>query len=372
MKKNTPRTVLIAAVAGSLGFATATVRADVTITRSMSVEGVGAMAFGNMSGTSRTTISGNKSRTDSDMKMQSKLVGFLARNAVGPSADIVLLDEDKIDHLNLNKKEYTETTFEQMQAQLQKATDQMNSNADRKQASAVDQSKCEWLPAKVSVSKTGEKAQFGGYDAERAIITASQPCQDKDSGSICEVAIVLEQWMSTSFAENAEARKFYSAYAAKMGLDQASLQDSTQRAKALFSQYQGLWTEVATKLQGMKGYPVKSSFTLALGGAQCKDPKAQQAQSGDNNDDSGSSGGLSGAIAGKLGGLFHKKKDDADAPAAASAPTTTTTPVPVPVPAGDVALMTVSSQLVSVSTDSASAGAFVVPADFKKQELKTQ
>jgi hypothetical protein len=112
---------------------------------------------------------------------------------------------------------------------------------------------------------------------------------------------------------------------------------------------------------------VRSSFALALGGAQCKDPKAQQGQAGDNNDDSGSSGGLSGAIAGKLGGLFHKKKDDADAPAAASPPTTT----PVPVPAGDVALMTVSSQLVSVSTDNASADAFVVPADFKKQELKT-
>ena len=171
--------------------------------------------------------------------------------------------------------------------------------------------------------------------------------------------------MSSGFTENAEARKFYSAYAAKMGLDQASLQDASQRAKALFSQYQGIWTQVAAKLQDMKGYPVKSSFTLALGGAQCKDSKAQQSQASQDNDDSGGSGGLSGAIAGKLGGLFHKKQDDANA---TPAPTAT----PVPVPPGDVALMTVSSQLVSVSTDSASPDAFVVPADFKKQELKTQ
>ena len=172
MKKNTLRTAVAAVIAATFGFATTMVRADVTITRSMSVEGVGAMAFGNMSGTSRTTISGNRSRTESDMKMQSKLVGFLARNAVGPTAEIVLLDEGRIDHLNLYRKEYTETTFEQMRTQLQKATEQMNSNRDRKQPSAVDQSKCLWLPAKVSVSKTGEKAQFGGYDAERAIITA--------------------------------------------------------------------------------------------------------------------------------------------------------------------------------------------------------
>ena len=66
-------------------------------------------------------------------------------------------------------------------------------------------------------------------------------------------------------------------------------------------------------------------------------------------------------------GATHVTVPDA-APAAQSTPAAT----PVAVPAGDVALMTVTSQLVSISTNSASADAFVVPADFKKQELKTQ
>jgi hypothetical protein len=370
MKKRTVRVALIAALAASATFTTAVVRADVVITRSTSVQGGGAMAFANMTGSTKTTISGNRSRTDTDTKMQSKLVGFLARNALGPSAEIVLLDEDRIVHLNLNKKEYTETTFEQMRAQLQKASDQMNSGAQqRQQPSAVDQSKCEWLPAKVSVNKTGEKGQFAGFDSERSIITAVQPCQDKESGSICDVAIILDLWTANDFAENAEVRKFYGAYTAKMGLDQASLQDATQRAKALFAQYPGIWTEVASKMQGLKGYPVKTGFTLALGGAQCKDSKAQQsaAQSDQSDDSSNGPGGLAGVMAGKLGGLFHKKSD-ADAPPAAPAPTVT----PAPVPPGDVALMTVSSQLVSVSTDGASADTFTVPADFKRQELKSQ
>jgi hypothetical protein len=371
MKKAALRPAIIATLGGILGFVSGVARADVTIERTMSVEGAGAMAFGNMSGTTRTIISGDKSRTDSDVKMQSKLIGFLARNAVGPSADIVRLDQDKIDHLNLSKKEYTETTFEQMRAQLQKATDQMEQKSQGSQPSAVDQSKCEWLPAKVSVSRTGEKAQFAGYDSERVTITASQPCQDKETGSICEVAVVLDQWISADFAESAEVRKFYSAYATKMGLDAASLQDVFQRAKLMFSQYKGLWTELATKMQNVKGYPVKTSFTLALGGAQCKDPKAQQtqqSQSNDSDDNSASPGGLAGAVAGKLGGLFHKKQADAppqDAPPAASA-------LPVAVPAGDVALMTVASQLVSISTSSASPDAFVVPADFKQLENKMQ
>jgi hypothetical protein len=364
MKTRTLRPAALAALCGILSLATTLARADITIERTTTVEGVGAMAFGNMSGTSKTTISGNKSRTDSDMKMKSKLVGFLARNAVGPSAEIVLLDQDKLYHLNINKKEYTESSFEQMRERLQKASDQLNSTDERKQPSAVDQSKCEWLPARADVKKTGEKAQFGGYDSERVVITAAQACKDKETGSVCEVALVLDDWMSTSFTESAEVQKFYKAYAAKMGLDPSSSQDISQRAQALFSQYKGIWAEIATKMQGVKGYPVRSSFTLAMGGAECKDPKAHQTQQSNDKDgdSSNSPGALAGAVAGKLGGLFHKKQDDS--PAAAPAPAV----APAPLPPGDVGLMTISSQLISVSTNSASPDAFTVPADFKKTE----
>src|SRR3984893_5500317 len=149
-------------------------RAGITLERTMAVEGVGAMAVGNMSGTTKTTISGDKARTDSDVMMQSKIVRFLARNAMGPSAEIVRLDQDKLYHLNINKKEYTETTFEQLREQMKKMSDQMASAEEKKQASAVEESKFEWFPAKADVRKSGEKAQFAGYDAERVTITASQ------------------------------------------------------------------------------------------------------------------------------------------------------------------------------------------------------
>src|ERR1700753_2522321 len=85
-----------AVLCGILTLVCGLARADITIERTTTVEGVGAMALGNMSGNSKTTISGNKSRTDSDMKMKSKLVGFLARGATGPRAEIVLLDQDKV------------------------------------------------------------------------------------------------------------------------------------------------------------------------------------------------------------------------------------------------------------------------------------
>ena len=372
MKIGTIRTAALAALGMILGLTFSLAQADITIERSTSIEGVGAMALASSSGTSRTIISGDKSRTESDTKMQSKIVGFLAKNAAGPTAEIVLLDQDKLYHLNIAKKEYTETTFEQMRAQMRKASDQMAANEDKGKTaqppSAVDQSKCQWLPAKVSVDKTGQKAQFAGYDAQRVTITASQPCQDKETGSICEVALVLDQWIAADFTENAEVRKFYTAYAQKMGFDPANSQDIAAKAKTMFSQYQGVWTEIASKMQDVKGYPVRSSFTLALGGAQCKDSNAQQTTSDPGSDSIHSPGDIAGAVAGKLGGLFQKKKTDASAPAAQATPAVT----PVALPPGDVALMTVSSQLTSVSTASASADAFMVPADFKRQETKMQ
>ena len=370
MKIPKRRSTALVLIGSILGFAAGTAQADITIERTTSVEGVGGMGFANMSGSSKTSISGDKSRTDSDMKMQSKIVGFLARNALGPSAEIVLLDQDKLYHLNINKKEYTETTFEQLHAQMQKMFDQMNASEAKQQPSAVDQSKCVWLPAKVDVTKSGEKAQFAGYDAQRVTVTATQPCQDKETGAICEIALILDQWTSADFAESSEARKFYSAYASKMGIDVSSSQDVSERAKALFAQYKGVWTEVAAKMQGVKGYPVKSSFTLGLGGPQCKNSNSQQAQTSqnDNSSPSPSPSGIAGAVAGKLGGLFQKKKDTTNAPAAPPAPAV----APVAMPPGDVALMTVSSQVVSVSTNAVSADVFTVPAGFKKIETKSQ
>jgi hypothetical protein len=368
MKIHNLRSTALVLIGGILGFVAGTAQADITIVRTTSVDGVGAMAFANMSGTSSTSISGDKSRTDSEMKMQSKLVGFLARNAMGPSAEIVLLDQDKLYHLNMNKKEYTETTFEQLRAQMQKMSDQLNSSENKQQPSAVDQSKCAWLPAKVDVTKSGEKAQFAGYDAQRVTVTATQPCQDKETGAICEVALVLDQWTSADFAESSEARKFYSAYVAKMGIGISNSQDVAERAKALFSQYKGVWTEVAAKMQSVKGYPVKSSFTLGVGGPQCKDSNSQQAQTSQPDSTPQSPSGIAGAVAGKLGGLFQKKKDTAEAPAAQPAAAV----APVVMPPGDVALMTVSSQLVSVSTNAVSADVFTVPAGFKKIETKAQ
>ena len=347
-------------------------RADVTTEQHISVQGVGAMAFGNMSGTTRTAISGEHSRTDSDMKMESKLVRFLARNAVGPTAEIVLLDNDKLYHLNLNKKEYTEDSFEELRANMQRALNANTGSADaeeRPAPSAVDQSKCEWLEPKAEVTRTGDKATIAGYDADHVVVSAEQACKDKETGSICEIALTLDEWLAPKFTTNEEVEHYHKAYAQKLGLDTAFSQASADRAKAMFSQYKGAWSKVLEKMKGLKGYPVKSSFSLALGGEQCKGAQnAQQQQSADSSDGSSSTptspADLAKNMGAKLGSFFHKKSDDSQASAPA-APAPAAAPA-VSGPPGTIPLITISSELVSVSTAAIPADAFTIPPGFKK------
>ena len=372
------RLAAVATVAASaLTLIASVALADVTIENHIAVTGTGIMSAGNMSGTTKTTISGERSRSDSDLQLQSKVVRMFAHGAVGPTAEIVRLDQDKIDHLDLNKKQYTEQTFEELRARLQKALDQTKDNNQGQAQDAqkpMDDSKCEWLDPKVDVRRTGEKATYAGYEAERLTITASQPCKDKDTGAICEVALSLDEWLAPGLTANTEVDKFHRAYAQKMGLDLTAGRggfgggDINQRAQSMFGRYQGVWSEIVAKTKDVKGYPVKTSFAFAFGGTQCKGVQSQQQQADSGGDSTPATpGGLAGAMAGKLGSMFHKKQ--ADAPAAgdpsAAAPAAA-------LPDGLVPLITMTSELVSVSTAGVSADVFEVPADFKKTEARGQ
>jgi len=367
------RIVAGAAGAFTLTFVASVALADVTVQQKISVEGAGLMSAGNMSGTTKTVISGQRSRTDSDIQLQSRIVRMLAHRAVGPTAEIVSLDQDKIDRLDLTRKQYTETTFEELKARLQKAMDKSQEAQDRARENQkpMDDSKCEWLEPKADVKRTGEKTTVAGFQAERLTIVASQPCKDKETGAICEVALALDEWLAPNFTAREEEEKFHRAYAQKMGLDLSSGRggpfgggDINQRAQSMFGRYSGIWTEIAGKMKDVKGYPVKMSFSFAFGGAQCKNAQSKQQQSSDS-DDSGSGGGLAGAVAGKLGGLFNRKKNDSSGDAAAQQGQPA---APNVLPNGLVPVITMSSELLSVSTDSVSSAVFDIPGDFKKVE----
>ncbi|HSY07116.1 MAG TPA: hypothetical protein VK820_01110 [Steroidobacteraceae bacterium] len=350
--------------------------ADVTTQQRISIDGLGGMKIANMSGTTTTIISGERARIESSLQLQSKIVRMFARDAAGPRVDIVRLDLGKIDHLDVAKKEYTETTFEQMRAQQQQLVGQAGVAQPREEAlpTPIDDSQCEWSDPKAEVRRSGERATVAGFDAERLTITASQACKDKHSGQVCEFVLVLDEWLAPKFAASAEAQKYTRAYARQMGLTTGtatSSRDIAERAQSMFGRYKGIWSEFASKTKDMKGYPVKTTFAFAVGGPQCQSTQQANAPASSASDSTGSQptsppanpADVAAQISGKLSGLFHKKSDN-PAPAEAGAP-----PAPAaaaPMPDGLLPVITLSSEILSVSTAAADPSVFEIPADFKK------
>jgi len=343
----TARTILISAIASA---ASAAAHADVTLEERMSVGGAGLMTMANMSGTSKTMIAADRARTESNLRFESGMMRALARGA-GQSTQIVRLDQDKIYTLDPNKKTYTETTFAETRAQMQEAMDaQRKAQASQQQAtSGVDESQCEWSEPKGEVKRTGEKALIAGHTAERVTITATQSCKDNKTGQVCDFGLALDQWLAPNFEAADETIAYHRAYAEKLGLGAASSRDFAERAEAMFGRYQGIWKEIALKMSDVQGYPVKSSIGLGVGGPQCQSTQETQAAGGPQSPLS---------IGGALGGMFGRKKEPAQ-PAAATPPAT--------MPGGLMPLMTVSTELLSVTKGAVSPAMFEIPSDFKKK-----
>jgi hypothetical protein len=337
-------------------FGATPVAADVTIEEKLRVEGSGLMSVMNMNGTSVTHIAGDRARTDMDMQMESRMMRMVG--GLGPTAEIVRLDQERMISLDLKARTYSEATFAEQRAEMEQAMAQMRESQQAQQQgmSGIDESECEWSEATASVERSGETANIAGYRAERMLLTATQSCRNPKSGEVCDFGLRLEQWIAPEFETGSEVLGFYQAFAEQMGLDAAGSRGFTERVEMMFGGYEGIWQALAEHMQTLDGYPVKSSISLAIGGPQCESVKQMEAM--------GSSSGalgeaIGGALGGRLGGMLGRKQSDS---AKAKAPAADTPPVD-----SMLTLMTISNELVSVSRDAVAAETFEVPAGFRSR-----
>jgi hypothetical protein len=147
-----------------------------------------------------------------------------------------------------------------------------------------------------------------------------------------------------------EVTDYRMAYAQQMGLASGG-RDVNERAEALLGRYKGAWQKVADKMKDVKGYPVKTSFSLGLGGAQCTDGKGS---SGSQTSGSGADN-----AAGEIVGALFGKKKKPEATASSSTPSAAAA-------SGLYVPLTISSELISVNKDALPADTFEPPAGFKK------
>lgn len=152
------------------------------------------------------------------------------------SCGVVRLDDDRVIELQLRRKTFTETSFAEQRARMQELLDQQRqAQAQQQQAtSGVDESKCEWLPPQVEVSRTGEKDTIAGFAAERVRIDAVQSCKVRDTPQVCDFSLSVDQWLAPGVPGQDEALAWQRAYAGKMGMTAPASRDFSERAEALF------------------------------------------------------------------------------------------------------------------------------------------
>lgn len=270
--------------------------------------------------------------------------------------------------------------------------------------SAPDTSKCDMSPPKFDINKTSDTATLAGHQAQRTAVTMTQSCKNRDTGNSCDFIFAIDTWLTQDdIAGSTDIRSFRSAYYKKLGLDDVSGAVRGQMQQYL-APYADALRQVSAKAGDFKGYPLKTTMRVAIGGEHCAQAAHTQQQTGGSGGDVlGSAGNaatsaaasstqgvagsatdqavrqatgnsLGGAIAGSaagafgsklVGGLFAKK------PAATSTPTAASSTAPA-APGAPVSLVNITMETTAISSDSISADQFELPAGWKKLTPKPQ
>ena len=399
MPRTSPTPKLASFLLVPLVLAAIAARADVVIEESMNTDGVAGFSMLAMQGTTTRSLSADKSRTDSNVQFKSKLLSTFAGKS-GNTSQIVRLDKGFIYEVQPKDKTYTERSFVDARAAMEKAMQQMEAASQQTQAQqpqqqlpiSADESQCS-SPV-VESRQTGEQATIAGYQTSRQIVSLKQTCKDPKTMKSCDMVWSIEEWLTAQAPGMDESRAFALNYAKQLGLDASSLQAMQSRMQNAFSQYKDTWTDLMQKASSFQGYPLKSTMQMSMGGPECTTDDGTQVASdpvfadaveagieagvGTAAGEAASAvtqaavekvgGGAAGSVAGSAVGGFaskfgssmmskmHKKETAQPKTEAAAASTD----------AGMIRLFRVQTETTAIRGDAIPASTFEVPAGYKK------
>jgi hypothetical protein len=370
------------------------------IEEKVDIDGAAGFSMLAMQGQSKSTVTADKSRLDSDMKFKSKLMNTFAGKH-GNATQIVRLDQGVVYDVQHADKKYTEMTFAEMRAAMDKAMQQMQAAADQQAAAQqqqlpVDAEECQWSDPVVESRETGEHATIAGLDTTRVTTSLKQTCTDPKTSKACDMVWSIDQWLTPNAPGADESKQFALNYAQQLGLDAASMKAMQGRMQQAYSQYKSSWAEVMEKASQYQGYPLRTALQMSMGGPQCTTESGTQvaadpmfADAVDAGFQAGAStaagaatsavtqaavesagggvggavaGSAAGAFAGKLGssliGKFKKKDKPAEQPAAPAAA--------APAGTGMIRLFRAQTETVAIRTEPVPASTFEIPAGYQK------
>ena len=224
------------------------------------------------------------------------------------TGQIIDLNEEKIYDVDLKKKEYKVTTFEEMRQRMREAKEKAEKDA-KEQAGKEEQPKEKQEPTKeweldFDAKETGQKKQIAGYDARQVIMTVTLREKGKPLEESGGVVMTSDTWFGPEIPALKELIAFDMRYYKKLYGEESMMLAAEQMAMVMamypmLKQANDRLKQEGTKLNGTTLASV-TTFEAVKSKAQLAEQQASQENSG--------GGGLGGMLARRI-----KKPEEAKA-----------------------------------------------------------
>jgi hypothetical protein len=222
------------------------------------------------------------------------------------TGQIIDLAEEKVYNLDMKKKTYEVTTFDELRQRMREAREKAEKDAAREQGKEEKAEKAE--PQKeyevdFNVKETGQKKQLAGYDTHEVVTTITV----REKGRTLEdgggIVLTADSWLAPHIAALKELADFDIKYWKQLQGPDAMGMSAEQLATVIamypaVKQAMDRLQKEGTKLQGT---PIATTTTVE--GVKSKEQQAAQ------QSDSAKSGG--GGLGGMLARKMAKKDNDA-------------------------------------------------------------
>jgi hypothetical protein len=216
------------------------------------------------------------------------------------TGQIIDLGEEKIYDVDLKKKEYKVTTFEEMRQRIKEAKEQAEKDA-KEQAGKEEQAKEKQEPTKeweldFDAKETGQKKQIAGYDARQVIMTVTLREKGKPLEESGGVVMTSDAWFGPDIPALKELIAFDMRYYKKLYGEESMVLAAEQMAMVM-AMYPML-KQASDRLK-QEGNKLSGTTLASVTTFEAVKSKAQLAQQQTSQENSGG-GGLSGMLARKI------------------------------------------------------------------------
>jgi hypothetical protein len=350
-----PISILLVAGLAVSGFADVSVVSNVT--------SGGYQGWGGSKGTQVEMVQGGlRSRHDIASKMTGAVLGNITHDA--DTATLTLLDEDVIRMLNLRKKTYTEQSLAELREAMKRAMAQQDAQESKPQKESAPTHRIS--RAEFKVNATGASKTINGFPCKEYVLTLLLEIEDLKTHEKGQTRMISTLWNTPETAALKQVRQeqaaFAQAYLKKMDVAISPRDLSAfgaQMAAALTGAGQDelsrALAKVPAEMKKLSGYPISTQVDWYMDQDQAARAKQETSTDAEPADaiDTSSVGGALGSMAGHWAKkmatqqVAEKQKAHADKP-----------------------LISILTEIQSVSTDKLPASDFSIPAGFKKIEQK--